>query len=185
MKGVDMKKIKKQTCNVYRFVNHNGEYKKKLFRRGYTIYDRKARVLKRVDFNYTDVRHMTIDPMYPICLIPKRYLKKPNLDEHIYIYQEGKLKEELFYRNFKLAQRRTHDYDNHGNKVYCKYFWVGGEVIYEIRFSYDKKHRMVQKQYKNYDLNDFSTLEYRYNNRGRVEFVKRYLQQSRKYGNPI
>ena len=168
-----MKKIKKQTCNVYRFVNHSGEYKKKLFRRGYTIYDRKVRVLKRVDFDYTDVRHMAVDPMDPVCLIPKRYLKKPRRREHVYKYEGDRLTEELFYGTSRhLSQRKYYEYDDRGNMVYCKYCWIGGEIIYEIWCEYDEDNRKIREDCKNYDLKDNSVSHYYYDKNGRVYLLK-------------
>lgn len=168
-----MKKIKKQTCNVYRFVNHNGEYKKKLFRRGYTIYDRKARVLKRVDFNYTDVRHMTIDPMCPICLIPKCYLKKPRRRDHAYKYEGDRLIEELFYSTSRyLCQKKLYEYDGNGRLYYSKYFEINGELLWESFYKYDKKGRKREWICNHYSLDDKSTWRYHYDKKGRKSITE-------------
>ena len=70
-----MKRIKKKKCKVYEFVKKDDEYQKKLKKYSYNSYDRREKILERVDFEYFNYQYIkTRSPRKGVWQI-KRYFK--------------------------------------------------------------------------------------------------------------
>lgn len=168
-----MKRIKKKKCKVYEFVKKDDEYQKKLKKYSYNSYDRREKILERVDFEYFNYQYIkTRSPRKGVWQI-KRYFKKPFIRKCTYVYEDDKLVAEYMYKPIKcLAQKILYKYDGNGRLYYSKYFEIDGELLWENFYKYDKKGRKREWIYNHYSLDDKSIWRYHYDKKGRKSITE-------------
>ncbi|MBA7537004.1 hypothetical protein ES705_29270 [subsurface metagenome] len=168
-----MKRIKKKKCKVYELIKKDDEYQKKLKKYSYNLYDRKEKILERVDFEYFDYKYIkTRSPRKGVWQI-KRYFKKPLTRKRTYVYEDDKLVAAYMYKPIKcLVQKKLYEYDGNGRLYYSKYFEINGELLWESFYKYDKKGRNSEWICNHYSLDDKTTWHYHYDKKGRKSITE-------------